>query len=129
MTALETIAADRVLAVVRAPRIPARAALCAALAAGGVRAVEFTYTTAGLPEILAAAATAARDGGFHVGAGTVLTGDQAAAAIDAGAEFLVTPAVRPEVAAVATRRGVPVLMGALTPTEVTQAVDLGAAAA
>ena len=125
--ALSTIAADRVLAVVRAPRIPDPAELCAALASGGIRAVEFTYTTPNLPEVLAAA-TAARIPGQHVGAGTVVTADQARAAIDAGAEFLVTPAVRPEVAEVATRHNVPVFLGALTPTEVLQAMDLGAAA-
>ncbi len=127
MSALSTIAADRILAVVRAPRIPDPAELCAALATGGIRAVEFTYTTPGLPEILAAAA-AARKPGQHIGAGTVVTAEQAHAAIDAGAEFLVTPAVRPEVAAVAARHDVPVFLGALTPTEVLQAMDLGAAA-
>jgi 2-dehydro-3-deoxyphosphogluconate aldolase/(4S)-4-hydroxy-2-oxoglutarate aldolase len=127
MSALSVIAEDRILAVVRAPRIPDPAELCAALASGGIRTVEFTYTTPGLPEILAAAA-AARKPGQHIGAGTVLTAEQAHAAIDAGAEFLVTPAVRPEVAAVAERHNVPVFLGALTPTEVLQAMDLGAAA-
>ena len=126
-SALGTIAADRILAVVRAPRIPDPAELCAALASGGIRAVEFTFTTPNLPEVLAAAA-AARAAGQHVGAGTVVTAEQAEAAIDAGAEFLVTPAVRPEVAAVAERRGVPVFLGAFTPTEVMRAIDLGAAA-
>ena len=126
-SALTTIAADRILAVVRAPRIPDPAQLCAALASGGIRAVEFTYTTPNLPDVLAAA-TASRAPGQHIGAGTVVTADQARAAIDAGAEFLVTPAVRPEVAAVAERHGVPILLGALTPTEVLQAMDLGAAA-
>ena len=127
MSALSVIAEDRILAVVRAPRIPDPAELCAALASGGIRAVEFTYTTPGLPEILAAAADA-RKPGQHIGAGTVVTAEQAHAAIDAGAEFLVTPAVRPEVAAVAARHNVPVFLGALTPTEVLQAMDLGAAA-
>ena len=126
-SAVGAIAADRILAVVRAPRIPDPAELCAALASGGIRAVEFTFTTPNLPAVLAAA-SAARASGRHIGAGTVVTAEQAEAAIDAGAEFLVTPAVRAEVAAVAERRGVPVFLGALTPTEVMQAMDLGAAA-
>lgn len=126
-SALNTIAADRILAVVRAPQIPDPAELCAALASGGIRAVEFTFTTPNLPEVLAAAA-GSKAAGQHIGAGTVVTAEQAAAAIDAGAEFLVTPAVRPEVAAVAERRGIPVFLGAFTPTEVMQAIDLGAAA-
>jgi len=124
---LTAIAADRVLAVVRAPRVPDPAGLCDALAEGGIRTVEFTFTTPGLAEVLARAA-AARRPGTHIGAGTVLTAEQAAAAIDAGAEFLVTPALRPAVARVAERAGIPVLMGALTPTEVLEATELGAAA-
>jgi 2-dehydro-3-deoxyphosphogluconate aldolase/(4S)-4-hydroxy-2-oxoglutarate aldolase len=124
---MRAIAADRVLAVVRAPRIPDPGALCAALAEGGIGTVEFTFTTPGVGRVLAQAA-AVRAPGQHVGAGTVLTAAQAAEAIDAGAEFLVTPAVRPEVAALAARHGIPVLMGALTPTEVLAAADLGAAA-
>jgi 2-dehydro-3-deoxyphosphogluconate aldolase/(4S)-4-hydroxy-2-oxoglutarate aldolase len=124
---LTAIAADQVLAVVRAPRVPDPAALCAALAEGGVRTVEFTFTTPGVADVLAQAAAAARPG-THIGAGTVLTGEQAQAAIDAGAEFLVTPALRPEVAHVAARAGIPVLMGAFTPTEVLTAMELGAAA-
>ena len=126
-SAVGTIAADRVLVVVRAPKIPDPAELCAALASGGIRTVEFTFTTPDLPKVLAAAA-ASRAPGQHVGAGTVVTAEQAEAAIDAGAEFLVTPAVRPQVAAVAQRRGVPVFLGALTPSEVLQALDLGSAA-
>ena len=124
---MRAIAADRVLAVVRAPRIPDPAALCAALGEGGIGVVEFTFTTPGVARVLAEAA-AARGPGVHVGAGTVLSAEQAAEAIDAGAQFLVTPAVRPEVAAVAARHGIPVLMGALTPAEVLQAMELGAAA-
>lgn len=125
--AMRALAADRVVAVVRAPRIPDPAALCAALAEGGIRAVEFTFTTPGVAGVLAAAA-AARKPGQHLGAGTVMTAEQAEQAVDSGAEFLVTPAIRPEVAAVAARRGVPVLLGAFTPTEVAQAMELGAAA-
>ena len=60
--------------------------------------------------------------------GTVLTGDQARAAVDAGAQFLVTPGIRADVAKSAADSRVPVIMGALTPTEVLIALDLGAAA-
>ncbi|MFD9128182.1 bifunctional 4-hydroxy-2-oxoglutarate aldolase/2-dehydro-3-deoxy-phosphogluconate aldolase [Kitasatospora sp. NPDC059571] len=118
------LAADPVIAVVRAPRIPDAAALCAALAAGGIAQVELTFTTPGVTDHLAAAAAA----GHRVGAGTVLTADQAERAVAAGAAFLVTPGGRPEVAAVAHAAGVPAVLGALTPTEVATAVDLGAAA-
>ena len=124
MTAMATIAADRALTVVRAPEIPDPVALANTLVQAGIRALELTFTTPGALDCLrAASATEA-----VLGMGTVLTADQARAAIDAGAKFLVTPGVRADVAAVAADSAVPVIMGAFTPTEVLVALDLGAAA-
>ncbi|MFJ1702070.1 bifunctional 4-hydroxy-2-oxoglutarate aldolase/2-dehydro-3-deoxy-phosphogluconate aldolase [Kitasatospora sp. NPDC088346] len=122
MTLPQELAADRVIAVVRAPAVPDPAALCAALAEGGIRWVEFTFTTPDVTAVLRRAAAAGT--GCRIGAGTVLTAEQAGRAVDAGAEYLVTPGVRPEVAAAP----VPVVLGALTPSEVARALDLGAAA-
>ncbi|MFF7995275.1 bifunctional 4-hydroxy-2-oxoglutarate aldolase/2-dehydro-3-deoxy-phosphogluconate aldolase [Kitasatospora xanthocidica] len=124
MKTLSALRDDRVIAVVRAPRIPDAAALCAALAAGGITWTEFTYTT---PEVTTHLRRAAR-AGHRVGVGTVLTAEQAERGVAAGASFLVTPGCRPEVAEAAGAAGVPVVLGALTPTEVARAVDLGAAA-
>ncbi|MBV6699000.1 bifunctional 4-hydroxy-2-oxoglutarate aldolase/2-dehydro-3-deoxy-phosphogluconate aldolase [Kitasatospora aureofaciens] len=125
MTPLATaLSAHPVIAVVRAPRIPDAAALCAALAEGGITWTEFTYTTPNVTDQLRASSAA----GWRVGIGTVLTAEQVELGVAAGASFLVTPGCRPEVAAAARDAGVPVVLGALTPTEVAQAVDLGAAA-
>jgi 2-dehydro-3-deoxyphosphogluconate aldolase/(4S)-4-hydroxy-2-oxoglutarate aldolase len=123
--ALQTIVDDRAITVVRAPQPCDVDALVAALAAGGLRAVELTLTT---PGVLAGLADADLSTEAVVGVGTVLTADDAEAAIDAGAQFLVTPAVRESVAKAAARHGMPVIMGAFTPTEVMAAIDLGAAA-
>ncbi|GAB4587237.1 bifunctional 4-hydroxy-2-oxoglutarate aldolase/2-dehydro-3-deoxy-phosphogluconate aldolase [Nocardia sp. IFM 10818] len=123
--AMEVIRADRVLTVVRAPEIPDPVALAEALAGSGIRALELTFTTSGVLDCLRKAAGANT---AVVGAGTVLDGEQAAAAIDSGARFLVTPGIRETVAEVAAKRGIPVVMGAFTPTEVMRALDLGAAA-
>lgn len=122
---LAELSADRVIAVIRAPEIPDAAALCDALVAGGIRWIEFTFTTPGLAAHLRRAASGT---GYRVGAGTVMTAVQAQEAIGAGAAFLVTPGCRPAVAEVAGAAGIPVVMGALTPTEVAQAYDLGAVA-
>lgn len=111
----------------RAERIPDAVDLCHALADGGIRTVELTFTTPGVLEHVAKAAAGAR-ADVLLGVGTVLTADQALAAIDAGARFLVTPGLRPAVAEVAVASGVPVFLGAFTPTEVATALDLGAAA-
>jgi 2-dehydro-3-deoxyphosphogluconate aldolase / (4S)-4-hydroxy-2-oxoglutarate aldolase len=121
---IDQLRADRVLTVVRAAAIPDAVALCRALAAGGLRLVELTFTTPDVLTHVAAAATI----GLPIGVGTVLTGDQARGAVDAGARFLVTPGLRPEVAAVAAAAGIPIFLGAFTPTEVAIALDLGAAA-
>lgn len=128
MTALDVLRSDRVLSVVRAETIPDAADLCHALAEGGIRTVELTFTTPGVLNHLRSCAESVSEAGIMLGVGTVMTADQARAAIDAGARFLVTPGLRPEVAVVATAKSVPVFLGALTPTEVAQAVDLGSAA-
>jgi 2-dehydro-3-deoxyphosphogluconate aldolase/(4S)-4-hydroxy-2-oxoglutarate aldolase len=122
--AMATILADRALAVVRAAEIPDPVALSNALAQSGIRAVELTFTTPGVLDYLSAAGSS----DAVLGMGTVCTADQAKAAIDAGAQFLVTPGVRSDVAKVGSGSDVPVIMGALTPTEVLAALDLGAAA-
>ncbi|WP_067719835.1 bifunctional 4-hydroxy-2-oxoglutarate aldolase/2-dehydro-3-deoxy-phosphogluconate aldolase [Nocardia yamanashiensis] len=122
---MEAILADRALTVVRAPEIPDPVALADALAGAGIRAVELTFTTPGVLDCLRKVSAAGR---AVIGAGTVLSREQAEAAIDAGARFLVTPGVTAPVAAVAAQHDIPVVMGAFTPTEVMRALDLGAAA-
>jgi 2-dehydro-3-deoxyphosphogluconate aldolase/(4S)-4-hydroxy-2-oxoglutarate aldolase len=123
-TAMATILQDRALAVVRAPEIPDPVALSNALAHSGIRAVELTFTTAGVLEYLIAAGSS----DAVLGMGTVCTADQANSAIGAGARFLVTPGIRPGVAKAGSDSGIPVIMGALTPTDILVAMDLGAAA-
>jgi 2-dehydro-3-deoxyphosphogluconate aldolase/(4S)-4-hydroxy-2-oxoglutarate aldolase len=121
---LELLREDRVIAVVRAHRVRDPAGLAAALAGHGVRCVEFTLTIA---DVLSAIRAAAGRGAL-VGAGTVLDPAQAHEAIDAGARFVVTPAVRVDVARACHDLGVPVVLGAFTPTEIRSAVEVGAAA-
>lgn len=123
---LDTLRHDRALAVVRAPRIDDPVGLCRALAAGGIRTVEFTFTTPGVEDVIAEAVAGEHDA--LVGAGTVTDARTAEAAIAAGARFLVTPGLSESAAAVAREADVPILLGALSPTEVMRAVELGAAA-
>ncbi|MFI5690486.1 bifunctional 4-hydroxy-2-oxoglutarate aldolase/2-dehydro-3-deoxy-phosphogluconate aldolase [Kribbella sp. NPDC051586] len=131
MNTLELLRADRVLTVVRAPEISDARDLCAALVAGGIHVVELTYTTPDLPRHLERAATTAAETGAVVGAGTVQTADQATRAIDAGAQFLVTPGQGPGAAAIAEAAraaGIPAVLGAFTPSEVMTALALGSTA-
>lgn len=119
---------DRVVAVVRAESVPDPAGLCEALGRGGIRTVEFTFTVSNIEECLQAAVAAAEGKDMMIGAGTVLTADQAKRAIDLGVRFFVTPCHRPEVAEVAIEHGIPLLDGAMTPGEVLAAHRHGAAA-
>ncbi|HEU4947054.1 MAG TPA: bifunctional 4-hydroxy-2-oxoglutarate aldolase/2-dehydro-3-deoxy-phosphogluconate aldolase [Kribbella sp.] len=128
MTTLDLLRTDRVLSVVRAPSIDDARDLCAALVAGGIHVVELTFTTPDLPRHLSRAASTADETGAVVGAGTVQTGAQAQQAVDAGAQFLVTPGQGPEAAAVvaaARAARIPVVLGAFTPSEVMTAIALG----
>jgi len=125
MDLLAELTARRALCIVRAPAIPDPAGLAAALVDAGLPMVEFALTTPGAPGLIERASTV---DGLLLGAGTVMTAADARAAISAGARFLLTPGVRPEVAEEAHRQGVPVVLGALTPTEVAAALELGATA-
>ncbi len=77
---------------------------------------------------MVAAESARGADGLLVGAGTVLTREQAAAAIGAGAGFLVMPHTDPDLVAWAAARGVPSFPGAMSPTEILAAWRAGAAA-
>lgn len=98
------------------------------LAAEGIPAVELTMTT---PGHLRALETLRGDGddALWVGAGTVRTAADAAAAVDAGAQFLVNMAFEPGVREVAESSAVPYIPGALTPTEISRAWSAGASEA
>jgi 2-dehydro-3-deoxyphosphogluconate aldolase/(4S)-4-hydroxy-2-oxoglutarate aldolase len=119
------LASDRVAAVVRGRRVADPARLAAALAAEGVRCVEFTFTIPGVLDVIAAAASAE---GAVVGAGTVLTAADARAAIEAGARFIVAPGLALDIVEPCRAAGIPFFLGALTPTEVMKAVAAGSAA-
>jgi 2-dehydro-3-deoxyphosphogluconate aldolase/(4S)-4-hydroxy-2-oxoglutarate aldolase len=92
----------------------------------GIRAVEFTFTA---PDVAGAirAYAARKPGDVALGAGTVTTAAQAREAVDAGATYLISPAVCLDVVEEGTRLGVPVLPGASTPTEILTAWRAGAA--
>lgn len=117
--------APGLIAVVRAPSAKVVPALTEALIRGGILAVEVTLTT---PDPFTAIREACRFGGPPgiVGVGTVLNRDQCSRAIDAGAEFVVSPILRPELVGVSHAAGCPVMLGAYTPTEAQLAHEAGA---
>lgn len=117
----------RVVAVLRSPTSERVLATARAVVDGGVQTLEITLNT---PDALALIKDARADhpSEIRIGAGTVLTAADADAAIAAGAEFLVTPTVVPDVLHEASGHGVPVVCGAFSPTEIYAAWVAGAAA-
>ncbi len=94
---------------------------------GGVELIEITFTVPGALEVVRSlVAERAGEGPPWLGMGTVTNADRARQALAAGAEFLITPNVAPEVAEVAREAGVFLVIGALTPSEIVTAAGLGA---
>jgi len=94
-----------------------------ALAAGGLKVAEVVFRTDRALECLEAVAEEVPE--MIAGAGTVLSAEQANAALDNGAQFLVSPGLEDGVVGVAQERGVPVYPGTMTPSEVQHAFNLG----
>ena len=96
--------------------------LADALVAGGLPVAEVTFRTAAAADSIKVLAK--RDD-ILVGAGTVRSVAQVEQAVDAGAKFLVSPGLRADIVKRAQELGVPVLPGAVTPTEILAAEELG----
>ncbi len=113
----------RVVPVVAIPRADDAVPLARTLVAAGLPCAEITFRTAAAAAAIAAIAAAVPE--LRVGAGTVLTVEQAEAALQAGASFIVAPGFDPAVVDFALQRGVPIVPGVCTPTEVTLALARG----
>lgn len=95
-----------------------------AVEAGGIPLLEITMTVPGALSIIEAVRK--REKSAVVGAGTVLDPETARACIFAGAQFIVSPALNVATIEICRRYSVPVIAGALTPTEVVNAWSAGA---
>ena len=113
-----------IIPIIRAPTADAAVAVVEAILHSGIGVAEITMT---VPNALDAMATVAKRfaGKVLLGAGTVTDAETARRAVDAGAEFVVTPCLVPEVIEAAHRADVAVLPGALTPGEIFEAFRLG----
>lgn len=112
------------LAVIRGPSEELTLEMVAALVAGGVIGIEITYTTPNAAEVVSTLAQRFGDE-IVLGMGTLIEPAQAAEAAQAGAQFLVSPHTEPALAQAMVATGLPIMMGALTPSEVMESVRLG----
>lgn len=121
----ETLERVGLVPVLRARSIEEGHALVDAMMAGGITVVEVTMTVPNAVELLRELKK--RHGAnLLLGSGTVTTAAQAAATINAGAEFVVSPSLHPEVIATTKQSGKVSIPGALTPTEIITAWRAGA---
>lgn len=121
-TLAAVLAGARLLPVLTVPDAATAAPLADSLAAGGARCAEVTFRTPDAEQVLK---TMAAHGGLTLGAGTVLTPEQAERAVTAGARFVVSPGFDEEVVAKCRELRVPVVPGIATATELMHALKAG----
>jgi 2-dehydro-3-deoxyphosphogluconate aldolase / (4S)-4-hydroxy-2-oxoglutarate aldolase len=106
---------SRLVAVVRSNTAEEATQLAQAAAQGGIRFVEITFSVPGALDVIR---DLARDKRVHVGAGTVLAPQQAERAINAGAEFVVSPSLELNLIGMCHAANIACFPGAATPTEI-----------
>jgi len=123
-TIVNRLLAIGVMPIVRVDSADTALRIAEALLEGGAGTVEITATVPRSPQVIEALSR--RYPELLVGAGTIWDAAAARAAIDAGARYIVSAGLMPDVIAVAHRYGVPVIPGVFTPTEAAQALAAGA---
>ncbi|KXS40763.1 bifunctional 4-hydroxy-2-oxoglutarate aldolase/2-dehydro-3-deoxy-phosphogluconate aldolase [Halanaerobium sp.] len=123
---LQTIIDSGVIAVIRGMEVDKVVNIVDALLEGGVKALEITLNSPGAIDLIEEVSERVKDTDAIVGAGTVLDGETARAAILAGAEFVFAPNLNQDVIEVCNRYGKVVIPGVMTPTEIVNAYQAGA---
>jgi 2-dehydro-3-deoxyphosphogluconate aldolase / (4S)-4-hydroxy-2-oxoglutarate aldolase len=121
---LEAIKSRGLLAVIRGPSLELTLQMVEALLEGGVTGIEITYTTPDAAEVVRSL-KAKHGQGILLGMGTLTHPEQAEEARQAGAQFLVSPHVDPQLAEAMRATRLPMMMGAMTPSEVVRSYTLG----
>lgn len=119
------IEAGRVIAILRGDYVGYFRPIARTLAEAGITAMEVTLNSPGALDGLHEMRAELGDR-FLVGAGTVLNESQVFEALNAGAQFIVAPNTNPRVVEICVERDICVIPGAYTPTEIMNAVELGA---
>jgi len=116
---MEEMQAHRLVAVIRSKSAEEALATARAVGEGGVKFVEITFTVPGALEVIK---TLAREGNVQVGAGTVLSKEQAENGIAAGARFIVSPSLELDLVPLCRDAGVAAIPAGATPTEIIAAI-------
>jgi 2-dehydro-3-deoxyphosphogluconate aldolase/(4S)-4-hydroxy-2-oxoglutarate aldolase len=121
---IEKIKRSGILPVIRADSADEAKRLIEAIARGGITTIEITMTVPDAVDLIADLSKT--DADILIGAGTVLDAKTAERCIEAGAKFIISPALDLETIAVCNEREIVVMPGALTPTEIVAAWNAGA---
>ena len=122
---IDDILKKRMIAILRLEHYDQALEIAEALLAGGISILEITLTGRGAHEAISIIRRTTSDR-VRVGVGTVLHPQEVKEAVDAGAEFVVTPVLRTSIVKACQSLQVPVICGALTPTEALTAYEAGA---
>ena len=121
---LRLVQQHRAIAVIRAPYKAQGLKMAKSVANGGMQLLEITWDSDASTELIGQLRSELPD--CTIGTGTVLTLDHLKQAVTAGAQFLFTPHVDPVMIQAAVQMGVPIVPGALSPTEIVTAWAAGA---
>lgn len=124
-TVIEQFAVDRIVAILRGVPHKYLPKVVETLADNGIRAIEITLNSPDALRQIRETKILFEDR-VLLGAGTVIRGEDAVRAVEAGASYLITPCVTEQVAVQARSLNVPVMMGAMTPTEIVRCMELEA---
>ncbi|MDR0723549.1 MAG: bifunctional 4-hydroxy-2-oxoglutarate aldolase/2-dehydro-3-deoxy-phosphogluconate aldolase [Treponema sp.] len=122
-TVLEALGKIGIVPVIKIDNEAQAVPLAKALMAGGIPCAEITFRTTQAEEAIRRIRAAVPD--ILVGAGTVLNVTQVDKAIDAGAQFIVSPGFNPQVVSHCIERGIPITPGCTTPSDMERAVEAG----
>lgn len=121
---LNLLQQHRFIAVIRSPWLSLSHKMAQAVALGGLSLIEITWNSERAPELISQLRLELPH--CIIGTGTLLNLEQLEQAIEAGAQFLFTPHVNLTLIAAAVKAGIPIVPGALTPTEIVTAWEAGA---
>ena len=120
MKVLDKISLAGLVPVIKVEKAEDAVPLCRALAEGGLPVAEITFRTAAAPEAIRRVAAELPD--VILGAGTVLTIEQAKQAVEAGATYIVSPGLNPKVVKWCVDNNISVLPGCANPSDIEQAL-------
>ncbi|BAU04257.1 bifunctional 4-hydroxy-2-oxoglutarate aldolase/2-dehydro-3-deoxy-phosphogluconate aldolase [Fischerella sp. NIES-3754] len=121
---LTLVKKHRAIAVIRASQLELGRQMALAMASGGIELIEITWNSANASELITKLRSELPE--CTIGTGTLLNLEQLDNAISAGAQFLFTPHVDPTMIQAAVAENIPIIPGALSPTEIVTAWNYGA---